>query len=205
MRYASDQKAQTRQRVLRAAAAQIRSLGPQGVGVAALMREAGLTHGGFYAHFESKDALIAAAVKTMFEDAAARRGRAIEGLCGHDALAAFIDNYLSAEHRDHPERGCPVACLLGQSAHLPAMARPAFDTGVRGMIRMIAGYLPEPLASDRTALAASLTAELAGALALSRAVDDPALSLRLLDQSRLALRLRAGLPPSSSGAPAHDH
>ena len=204
MRYSSDQKLQTRNRVLKAAAAQIRTHGPQGVGVAALMQEVGLTHGGFYAHFASKDALIAAAVKTMFEDAAAQRHRAIEDRSGPAALGAFIDSYLTPDHRDRPDRGCPVACLLGQSAQLPARARPAFDTGVRGMVRLMASYLPETT-PDPMALASSLIAELAGALALSRAVEDEALSLRLLEQSRLALRARAGLAIPSPESPYHDH
>lgn len=204
MRYSSDQKLQTRNRVLKAAAAQIRTHGPQGVGVSALMQEVGLTHGGFYAHFASKDALIAAAVKTMFEDAATQRHRAIEDRSGPAALGAFIDSYLTADHRDRPDRGCPVACLLGQSAQLPALARPAFDTGVRGMVRLMASYLPEST-PDPMALASSLIAELAGALALSRAVEDQALSLRLLEQSRLALRARAGLATPNLESPYHDH
>ena len=204
MRYSSDQKLQTRNRVLKAAAAQIRTHGPQGVGVAALMQEVGLTHGGFYAHFASKDALIAAAVKTMFEDAAAQRHRAIEERSGPAALGTFIDSYLSPDHRDRPDRGCPVACLLGQSSQLPALARPAFDTGVRGMVRLMASYLPDTT-PDPMALASSLIAELAGALALSRAVEDEALSLRLLEQSRLALRARTGLAIPNHESPHHDH
>jgi TetR/AcrR family transcriptional repressor of nem operon len=204
MRYSSDQKLQTRNRVLKAAAAQIRTHGPQGIGVAALMKEAGLTHGGFYAHFASKDALIAAAVKTMFEDATSHRHRAIDQRSGPAALGAFIDNYLSPDHRDRPDRGCPVACLIGQSAHLPALARPAFDTGVRGMVRLMASYLPENM-PDPMALASSMIAELAGALALSRAVEDETLSLRLLEQSRLALRARAGLTLPNLESPDHDH
>jgi TetR/AcrR family transcriptional repressor of nem operon len=204
VRYSSDQKLQTRNRVLKAAAAQIRTHGPQGVGVAALMQEVGLTHGGFYAHFASKDVLIAAAVKTMFEDAATQRHRAIEDRSGPAALGTFIDSYLTPDHRDRPDRGCPVACLLGQSAQLPALARPAFDTGVRGMVRMMANYLPATT-PDPMALASSLIAELAGALALSRAVEDEALSLRLLEQSRLALRARAGLAIPNHESPHHDH
>ncbi len=204
MRYSSDQKLQTRNRVLKAAAAQIRTHGPQGVGVSALMQEVGLTHGGFYAHFASKDALIAAAVKTMFEDAATQRHRAIEDRSGPAALGAFIDSYLTTDHRDRPDRGCPVACLLGQSAQLPALARPAFDTGVRGMVRLMASYLPDTT-PDPMALASSMIAELAGALALSRAVEDEALSLRLLEQSRLALRARAGLAIPNPESPYHDH
>ncbi len=204
MRYSSDQKLQTRNRVLKAAAAQIRTHGPQGVGVAALMQEVGLTHGGFYAHFASKDALIAAAVKTMFEDAATQRHRAIEDRSGPAALGAFIDSYLTVDHRDRPDRGCPVACLLGQSARLPALARPAFDMGVRGMVRLMANYLPATT-PDPMALASSLIAELAGALALSRAVEDEALSLRLLEQSRLALRARVGLAIPNHESPYHGH
>jgi TetR/AcrR family transcriptional repressor of nem operon len=197
MRYAANQKEQTRQRVLKAAAAQIRVRGPDGVSVAELMREAGLTHGGFYAHFASKDALVAAAIKTMFEDVVRRRSHLIEGRTGPDALSIFIDLYMDASHRDQPERGCPVAALLGQAAHLPQLARPAFDTGVRGMVRIVAAQLPDHIDGDREALAASLVAEMAGAVALSRTVSDPALSQRLLDQSHRSVRARAGLTNST--------
>src|SRR5262245_45438020 len=100
MRYPPDHKRETRERVLAEAAKQIRAHGPLGVGVADIMKRAGLTHGGFYAHFKSKDALVAAAIAKMFDGARARWQRATATRDASGGLAAYIDSYLSADHRD---------------------------------------------------------------------------------------------------------
>src|ERR1700754_2740159 len=107
MRYGEDHKEQTRARVLQEAAREIRAKGPDGIGVAAIMARAGLTHGGFYAHFKSKDALVAAALDTMFEDMRARFERRASDADPRTALRAYVDFYLSAMHRDARDRGCP--------------------------------------------------------------------------------------------------
>ena len=116
MRYSNDHKAGTRQRVLKEAAREIRAKGPDGVAVAGVMARAGLTHGGFYAHFESKDAMIADAIGTMFEDARARAGTLDQGGDPRAALRAYVDFYLSPAHRDNRDRGCPLPTLSGDLA-----------------------------------------------------------------------------------------
>ena len=108
MRYSADHKAETHAQLLRAAAARMRKAGMDGVGVAEIMRGAGLTHGGFYAHFTCKDDLIAQAVTQMFADNAARVGRWLEAVEAPAQLDMFITRYLSPAHRDQPERGCPA-------------------------------------------------------------------------------------------------
>src|SRR3954466_6221608 len=100
MRYSADHKLKTRQRVLTEAARAIREDGPHQVGVAAVMAKAGLTQGGFYAHFASKDDLVAAAIGHMFEEALQRWGAETTGRSGADALNAYLDFYLSPAHRD---------------------------------------------------------------------------------------------------------
>src|SRR5580692_7229720 len=100
VRYSSEHKQETRERVLVEATKQIRAHGPLGVGVADIMKRAGLTHGGFYAHFKSKDALVAAAITKMFDGARSRWARATTTRDARSGLAAYIDSYLSAEHRD---------------------------------------------------------------------------------------------------------
>jgi TetR/AcrR family transcriptional repressor of nem operon len=109
MRYDSDHKSETRQRVLKEAAREIRAKGPGGVAVAGIMARAGLTHGGFYAHFGSKDALIAAAIETMFESA----GRRFDATAAHERIRALRSEPMSIStcrprHRDSREHGCPL-------------------------------------------------------------------------------------------------
>lgn len=193
MRYDAEHKDKTRQRVLKEAARAIRAEGPHRVAVAGVMAKAGLTHGGFYAHFASKDELVAEAIGTMFEDAAKRFGREADGRDSAAALDAYIDFYLSTAHRDAPSTGCPLPSL---SADLPRLAEPArqrFEQGVAALTGRIAGLLTARGQADAEALAGSVIAELVGALALSRAVADPVRSQSILDNSRAALKTRLGL------------
>lgn len=190
-RYDPTHKEETRKAILKAAARAIRTGGPERVSVAEVMGEAGLTHGGFYAHFRSKEALVAAAIASMFESAGRQSIRWTEDLEGLDAFNAFVDRYLAPEHRDDPGRGCPLTTLAADVARSGGDAQAAFDAGVARMIANTARRLLVDDAGDREALAASLIAEMAGAVTLSRAVSDPALSDRLLAASRAAVKARA--------------
>jgi len=100
MRYDAEHKQKTREKVLKAAAKAIRADGPHRVGVADVMSKAGLTHGGFYAHFTSKDDLIAAAIEQMFDESRIRMARETEDKPPREALRSYIDFYLSSGHRD---------------------------------------------------------------------------------------------------------
>jgi TetR/AcrR family transcriptional repressor of nem operon len=193
MRYADNHKEETRKRVVQAAAGAVRAKGPDGVGVAEIMADAGLTHGGFYAHFANKEALVAAAIEEAFGQSRRRFGRMTEGMAAAQALETFVDSYVSMEHRANPQRGCPAATLANDMPRQGPAVREAFDGGVRGMIGWIAGWLPGDETIEREGLAGSLVAEMAGAVALSRAVSDEALAERLLNDSRTRIRVRAGL------------
>ncbi|MBR7620955.1 TetR/AcrR family transcriptional regulator [Phenylobacterium sp. 20VBR1] len=195
MRYSEDHKAETRDRVVKAAANAMRRLGPDRVSVAEIMSEVGLTHGGFYAHFKSKDALVGAAVEAAFAQSRWRLGKLALNDDPQILLAGLVDFYVSADHRDHPERGCPIALLSSDIPRQGLPAREAFDAGVHGLIEVIATRLPG--GEERLGLAGSLLAEMAGAVALSRAVSDPELSDRLLAESRRRIKARMGLTPSS--------
>ena len=190
MRYDSEHKERTRQRVLTEAAAAIRARGPDGIGVAALMSKAGLTHGGFYAHFKSKDDLIAQAIGQMFEES---RQRFLVNADDPDpavALVKYIDMYVSSRHRDAPERGCPLPSLSGDLARMSAGARKRFTAGLESLTSAIAKRLAELDKPHPERMAASMIAEMVGALALSRAIADPAASDRILKTSREALKAR---------------
>lgn len=190
MRYSSDHKQETRDRVLVEAAKQIRAHGPLGVGVADIMKRAGLTHGGFYAHFKSKDALVAAAITKMFEGARTRWDRSTMSRDARNGLAAYIDSYLSAEHRDSRESGCPIAALASDVPRLPKMCRVAYAEGTRSLTERFEHKLRELGHRDADELAASVVAELIGALAVARVEPDGARSDALLAASRRALRAR---------------
>jgi TetR/AcrR family transcriptional repressor of nem operon len=189
MRYSDTHKEETRGKVVRAAAVAVRAKGPDGVGVAEIMAEAGLTHGGFYAHFPNKEALVVAAIGEAFGQSARRFARMLDGKTGAQSLEAFVEAYVSPEHRNNPAGGCPIAAL---SSDLPRQAQPvreAYERGVRGLIGRLEGWLPE----DRRHLAPSLLAEMAGAVSLSRAISDEADAARLLAEARASLKTRMGL------------
>jgi len=193
VRYSESHKEETRRKVVRVAAAAVRAKGPDGLGVAAVMAEAGLTHGGFYAHFGSKEALVAAAVEEAFAQSRRRFERITEGMGPAQALTAFVDAYVSAEHRANPQRGCPISTLANDLPRQGARVRAAFDAGVENLIGRIEAWLPQADPVARRSLACSLMAEMAGAVALARAVSDEALAAELLAASRARIRARASL------------
>src|ERR1700742_4652397 len=111
MRYAETHKDETHKVLLKAAAAQLRAQGPDRLSVADVMKQAGLTHGGFYAHFKSKDALLTEALQGVFAHSKQKFLAATDGMPPRHALAAYIDFYVSVRHRDNPTNGCPVTAL----------------------------------------------------------------------------------------------
>ena len=193
MRYSDTHKQETRKKVVRAAAAAVRAKGPDRVGVAEIMAEAGLTHGGFYAHFPNKEALVAAAVEEAFGQSRRRFARMTEGMAPGDALTTFVESYVSSDHRDNPQRGCPISTLTSDLPRQGPLVRRAFDTGVANLIARLEAWLPERDPAARRTLASSLMAEMAGAVALARAVSDERFAEQLLDASRTRIKARAGL------------
>ncbi len=190
MRYSSEHKAKTRERVLKEAAKEIRAKGPGNVAVAGVMARAGLTHGGFYAHFASKDALVKEAIGTMFADARARTDKIDPDGDPRAVLRAYVDFYLSPAHRDSRDRGCPLPTLSGDFARSQPETRKRFGAGVEA----IASRLAEPLAqlgyADAKAESRALLAQLVGGVALARAVGDPGLSDAMLADTRESILRR---------------
>lgn len=190
MRYDAEHKERTRERVLKEAAKAIRAQGPHKIGVAQVMAKAGLTHGGFYAHFASKDDLVAASIGQMFKDSAGRFAAETAADSPAQGLARYIDFYLSAQHRDSRGSGCPLPYLSADAPRLTVAAREAFAGGVAGLRAKIAGKLDLLGVADAAGQASSLLSELVGALSLARAEPDPARSDAILADSRSALKSR---------------
>jgi TetR/AcrR family transcriptional regulator, transcriptional repressor for nem operon len=172
MRYRRDHKENTHRRVVEVAAARFRKEGLDSVGVASLMGDAGLTHGGFYSHFASKEALIEEVVEAGMEESFARIIEASK----EGGIEAFIRAYLRPSHREHPERGCPAAALGPEIGRRSKATRSAFTRKLRRMVSHIESVLPNP----NVEIAQAIFATLVGTLQLARAVSDSALSDQLL-------------------------
>jgi len=174
MRVTRDQMQANRLRILESASRLFREKGFEAVSVAEVMKAAGLTHGGFYGHFESKDDLIAQAIAHIFtaqED-------------GSGDMGAYLNAYLSSQHRDSVGEGCPTAALVADIRRQTPAARLAMTEGFRSQIDRIAMAIADPgeAASRRQAVGA--WAAMVGAVVLARAIDDPALSDEILDETR---------------------
>ena len=193
MRYDGDHKTATRDRVLKEAAREIRAKGPAGIAVGGVMARAGLTHGGFYAHFASKDDLVAAAIGTMFDEARGRFDRSLAERDPAAALLAYIDFYLSAAHRDAREHGCPLAALSSDLPRLGRVSRERFGSGVAALTNRLAEALARHGTAHADRVAPAMLAQLVGALSLARSVADPAQSDEILSTSRAELKHRLGL------------
>lgn len=179
--------------MLAAAASAIRTLGPHKVTVAGVMSGAGLTHGGFYEHFDSKDDLIAEAIRAMFAGALARLEAFVTDASPQQTLRGYITWYLSPDHRDARQKGCPLAALAADLTRLGATAREQAAEGHARVIDRFAGVLeaaghPEPLP-----LALSVMAEMLGALSSARALGEGPRSDAALAASRDHLLARLGL------------
>jgi TetR/AcrR family transcriptional repressor of nem operon len=190
MRYDAGYKQRTRERILDEAAGAIRRDGPDRIAVAGIMAKAGLTHGGFYAHFKSKDDLVAAAMDRMFDEADARLDGFVAGHSAREGLAGYIRFYLSRAHRDARASGCPMPTLTGDLPRLPAPARQQFSARVARLKAALDELLTRLGRPQPEAEASSLMSELIGALALARAEPDPVRSDAILARSKQALKQR---------------
>jgi len=193
MRYTDTHKDETKKKLLQIAAIALRKKGPERLGVADVMSAAGLTHGGFYAHFKSKDDLLSEALGEAFAQGRRRAVRVVEGLPPKHALAHYIDFYVSATHRDHPENGCPITALNSDPRRQSKKFRAAFDAGVKSLAGGLAQWITACGIADGEKLAPSVLAAMAGAVSLSRTIIDPELSSDLLTTARDNIKARLGL------------
>jgi TetR/AcrR family transcriptional repressor of nem operon len=181
VRVTREQAAAHREQILDAAGTLFREHGFDGVGVADIMQRAGLTHGGFYGHFASKDDLAAEATARVFG-----RGGWAERITGKGKprVADVVRSYLTPRHRDDPGRGCLFPAVGSDVARQPRSIRHAFTDGVRSRLDALRDLMPGTSPSARRRRAVATLAGLVGALMLARAVDDPALSDEILKAAR---------------------
>jgi TetR/AcrR family transcriptional regulator, transcriptional repressor for nem operon len=185
MRYSADQKHRTNQRILNAASALFRSRGYGATGIDAVMDSADLTAGAFYAHFRSKEDLLAQSLESAFRQSGSAWSRRLENLQGRDWVRKFASAYLSKAHRDDPEHGCPMPALASEIARIGGRSRVIFEQRLRGLIDMVGHEIdPDSPNKDRAIPAIALCI---GGLMLARAVDDPKLSDKILAACRAAV------------------
>jgi TetR/AcrR family transcriptional repressor of nem operon len=173
-------KTDTHARILKVAAKRFRELGLDGIGVADVMKQAGVTVGAFYKHFKSRDELVVEALGTAFKDLDAWEKHA-------ESLAQLLENYLTEYHRDNPGAGCAMGALLGDMSRASKSAKTVYTTRVKHSLAVTAGLLPSEQSADQRGRALLILASLLGALNLSRAVSDPSLSREILEQVRRQL------------------
>lgn len=174
-------KEASHERILSVAARAIRRSGYDGTGVADIMKEAGLTHGAFYAHFASREAMLAEAASRACAEVASATAEAVARVPAEQALATMLRAYLSPQHLAQIESGCPLAALGSETARQAPEVRRATTRHIKAMVDLVARQLPDwgqPGAHERALLTISA---MVGTVVLARAVDEPALSNSLCE------------------------
>jgi TetR/AcrR family transcriptional repressor of nem operon len=198
LRYPSGHKKETFAKIVDTASRRFRERGIKGVSVEDLMAAAGLTHGGFYAHFASKDALVAEVIcQVLDEKRSLTRRRGSLAKEGESPLQVIARNYLSAKHRDNAAGGCPLPLLSAEIARGDPASRSALTERLRKLVALLAGYVNLHDAQQREAAAIGFLSALVGGMLLARATNDRRFSNHLLRGSREMLSTTLALrnPP----------
>ena len=180
MKVSRQKMAEHREQILAAAANRFREHGFDGISVADLMKEAGLTHGGFYGHFSSKEELVALASLRAMSETVAKWEKVVDGASG-DPLAALARSYLSLRHHDHPETGCLLAALGSELARQPASVRDAVTEGQQQFFALLTRIVPGQTKAARKKKAIAVLATMIGGMVLARTVSDPELRQEILE------------------------
>jgi TetR/AcrR family transcriptional regulator, transcriptional repressor for nem operon len=188
MRVSKAESAANRERIVETASRLFREHGVDATGIADLMAEAGLTHGGFYGHFESKDDLSTAACRHSVEETQRKWSARIDASPA-EPLRALLDPYFTARHRDAPGTGCFLVGMAVDSARAEQRAlRAAFTDGVRGCLNIVIAVVAGRTKRERRRRALATLSGMVGALVLARAVDDSELSDEILDATSRELQ-----------------
>ena len=179
VRYGKEHKQATRRRIIDTAGRRLKRDGIDGSGIATLMADAGLTNGAFYAHFASKEDLVATAVADQLRE---QRASFSERAPGRAAVEQYVRDYLSVQHRDNPDDGCPSAALLEEIGRCTDATRQAYTDGVLAVIDDVAARLAPHNPPSARVKTLSVFALMAGTLQLSRALADRQLADEVLEQ-----------------------
>lgn len=200
MRYSREHKQETHDRIVKKASVRLREKGAHGIGVADLMKEAGLTHGGFYAHFDSREALVIESFAYAMDRSMEHWRKLTSEAAPEKRLALIADSYLCALHRDNPGHGCSIPSLGAEIARESAKTRKAFAGKLDEMIEMMTDYIPNmPRKAARKQAIATL-ATMAGTMLLARIAGSSELSDEVLKAGRDSALEGARREPKAAAA-----
>ena len=194
MRYSREHKLETHARIVKKASVRIREKGAHGIGVADLMKDAGLTHGGFYAHFDSREALVIEAFAHAMDRSTERWRKLVETIPPEKRMASIVETYLTPLHRDDPGHGCAITALGAEIARESPKTRKAFAAKLEQMVDMIADQIPDvPRKAARKQALATLST-MVGTLVMARIAGSGEFSDDILGAGRDAALGRAAAP-----------
>ena len=196
MRYSREHKLETHARIVRKASVRLREKGAHGIGVADLMKEAGLTHGGFYAHFDSREALVIEAFAYAMDRSTERWRKLAEQTPPDKRLATIVGSYLTPLHRDDPGHGCAVPTLGAEIARESPKTRKAFAAKLEQMVDMLAEQIPDVPRKAARKQAMATIATMMGTLVLARVAGNGEFSDEVLGAGREAVLGRAAAAKS---------
>jgi len=194
MRYVEDHRRQTHNRIVENASYGLRQNGAEGLSVVELMKLAGLTHGGFYNHFDSRAALVGEAIAFAMDQMVERWKRLANGKANGERFEAVIADYLSPRHRDNSKHGCALPALAADVARSSPSERRAFASKLETMIDVFVELLPDEEPQQAREIATGAIATMVGSIVLSRAVGAGKLSDDILDAGRMTAGGRARKP-----------
>jgi len=184
MRYRPEHKAEVHQKIVRDASRRVRAEGMGGAAVAAVMRDTGLTHGGFYKHFESKDALLAESLSEGFREIEDRLAEAAERVGPEKAWKEIVKIYLSLEHCDTAETGCPMAALAPELARAGKAIRPRIVAELLGYKARMTPFMPGRRQADKERAFFAIFSTMIGAVEIARLLPEPAMREKVLANAR---------------------
>jgi TetR/AcrR family transcriptional regulator, transcriptional repressor for nem operon len=201
MRYSREHKLETHARIVKRASVRLREKGAHGIGVADLMKDAGLTHGGFYAHFDSREALVIEAFAHAMDRSTERWRKIGETTPPDKRLAMIVDSYLTPVHRDDPGHGCAIPTLGAEIARESPKTRKAFAAKLEQMIDMMADQIPDISRKAARKQAVSAIATMMGTLVMARVAGTGEFSEEILAAGREAVLGRAVAPKRPARKP----
>jgi TetR/AcrR family transcriptional regulator, transcriptional repressor for nem operon len=184
MRYRPEHKGEIHQKIVKDASRRVRSEGIAGAAVSAVMRDAGLTHGGFYKHFGSKDELLMESVSAAFEEIADRLVQAAEQSPPDTAWKAIVKTYLSLEYCDHVEYGCPLPALAPELARAGKAMKPQIFEELKKYRSRMLPFMPGQRTADKERAFFAIFSTMAGAIEIARMLPEPAMRERVLESAR---------------------
>jgi TetR/AcrR family transcriptional repressor of nem operon len=201
MRYSREHKLETHARIVKRASVRLREKGAHGIGVADLMKDAGLTHGGFYAHFDSREALVIEAFAHAMDRSTERWRKIGETTPPDKRLAMIVDSYLTPVHRDDPGHGCAIPTLGAEIARESPKTRKAFAAKLEQMIDMMADQISDVSRKAARKQATSAIATMMGTLVMARVAGTGEFSEEILAAGREAVLGRAVAPKRPARKP----